>query len=384
MDGVKTSLEAWAAAWSFRTGYRLHVTILLGFILSQPPLAYHGICEWPLSVITMLVNMPMIVGRLLLHQWDDAEYAQRFGAPSLVAYMLLKPAIIMGIGIQLFGTKVLPQVTVDLVNIMESFSPLLLMLDGLMLSTLGLSVRMLVVATIFNVASIWFGATCAVPDLQLALSVDAPVKVSNTSLGAACVGFVSGSILGRVSMSSLAERASEAEWARRIIAARRLDRPRGASGESGGSGGGAGGSGGKWPGFGNAPTSTQTPYDSSASDPSLPPDAPEWRASGAHDDVGAGMDMEIRSYASQDQESLSTIQDFLQRNGDLDDYDHESVISQARSGRSDGASTTARLAEWEAAREVERAKERASELLNSIYTRFSSSRGVEPEKDKAE
>ena len=94
--------------------------------------------------------------------------------------------------------------------------------------------------------------------------------------------------------------------------------------------------------------------------------------------------MEIRSYASQDQESLSTIQDFLQRNGDLDDYDHESVISQARSGRSDGASTTARLAEWEAAREVERAKERASELLNSIYTRFSSSSGVEPEKDKAE
>lgn len=56
-----------------------------------------------------------------------------------VTFMLLKPALLLGLSVQLFGIQSLPVMTAELVRFAEVASPLLLLLDGILFATLGLS-----------------------------------------------------------------------------------------------------------------------------------------------------------------------------------------------------------------------------------------------------
>ena len=78
---LRTSLKGLTAAVTYRASFKLHLTILSSFILAQPVLAYFEICSKRVALVTALVNLPTLIMRCAYHTWEDAESAQRAGAP---------------------------------------------------------------------------------------------------------------------------------------------------------------------------------------------------------------------------------------------------------------------------------------------------------------
>jgi hypothetical protein len=334
---LETSLQGWASTLSYRSSFSVHVLIISMFILVQPAFVYVGFCNVELGTVTALANVPMIVWRCVLHQWADADAAQRIGAPSLVIYMLVKPSIILGLCFQLFGIGALPRMTEELVRMMESAAPLLLMADGLMVASLGLSRRTLIAVMMVNCASLFFGTKFAVVYF---LESGRPTPIIPV------IGLCAGTMIGHLFSSGFVERATRLEWDRRV---RQSDaRGRGVLGQG-------------------SPLVTK-PVDETIATETIATltatatESPLGSLSTPVVGASAGSRAHVQplaharsAHVPASDGSESTIEAFLRER----EEDGESMLS-GFSGASH--STASALAEWEAAREEERTDERMREL----------------------
>ena len=207
-EKFRSSLKGLAATTAYRSSFKLHLLILGCFIFSQPVLAHFALCTKEVALLTALVNVPTILVRAGFHTWEDAESAQRAGAPMQVAYMLLKPMFLLGLAVQLFGIGSVPMLTTDLIRVAEMASPLLLMMDGILFATLGLS-RTALVATIAVTASSFVagGMFAAVPPPPPA----EPTTLSPLAAFIGSMGLVAGALIGTTFSSTWAHQASTAE-----------------------------------------------------------------------------------------------------------------------------------------------------------------------------
>lgn len=372
---MRTSLEGWGATWTYRTAYSMHMAMTSLIILVQPLIVYAGICKLKMAALTTLVNLPFLLIRQQLHTWEDAEAAQRVGAPLQVAYCLCKPALLIGLATAHLGKDPLPILSPDIVRIGESCAPMLLLLDGVLFATLGLSVRSLALSVVLLEGNVLAGTFVAVvPDPD---PTQPPLGISTLGTVLSSLGLFVGAALGHILTSAFVER----ESAMRLQQVHR--RPGGNSPRNSGREGAA---------IDLKPLKPQADLARTASfnySSSQTGESPAHLGSGSGDASGRLSGSERRSRGESETAAPVFASDSAARSrgfqsgasSETGDSTDVSTItgfmrgSDAVSLAGSVESSEADLAQWEAQREAERAKERQAEMAEWAEGSFGRSEG---------
>jgi hypothetical protein len=367
---VHASLEEWGAVHAYRSGYRVHMLCTGVIILAQGLLIAINVSTVRLALLTVAVNLPFMFIRHHLQGWEDGVAAHRVGAPLQVAYTLLKPSLLMGLAFQFLGPGALPVLTPDIIRVGEAASPMLLLIDGFLFASLGLSLRWLVASVAALEVSVLCGALFAV--LPAEKPGEPPLAMSNLGVVMGSMGLFLGALIGHQYTQAMVERAASTEWdrlqrlqmpptessksredtlinkrGRRPFAAETVASPLSSSRTSRSNSGGGGPACGTHSGGVGLPPFHLARHsideDTSSHRLSNPP-----VYHGAGEGAGAFGQAEL----ARERNETSTISDFM---GGSD------AISVAGSTATTNSSTT-RLSEWEAARAEERRADAAAEM----------------------